>query len=161
MISKEHPGSVTDLEVLRRHAEEVNQMLGETHMLADKGYRGNTRVPNCVVVSATREVEKRQRLIVERFFGRLKSTFMVFSRCWELSGGCFSTFFNIACALTNLSIMVSPLNQDDWDFNKKLLKKWKRVAIQRVESEREKRERRKTAGLDERREAIVSITQQL
>ena len=39
MISKERPGSVTDLEVLRRHAEEVNQMLGETHMLADKGYR--------------------------------------------------------------------------------------------------------------------------
>ena len=122
MISDEYPGSVSDLEVLRRHAEEVNQMLGDTRMLADKGYRGNTRVPNCMVVSPTRKVEKRQRLMVERFFGRLKSTFMVFATCWEFSGNCFSAFFNIACALTNLSIMVSPLNHDDWDFNKKLLK---------------------------------------
>ena len=42
MISEEYPGSVSDLEVFRRHAEEVNQMLGETRMLADKAYRGNT-----------------------------------------------------------------------------------------------------------------------
>ena len=35
MISKENPGSVADIEVLCRHADEVNVMLGETKMLAD------------------------------------------------------------------------------------------------------------------------------
>ena len=85
MVSAEYPGSVPDLEVLRRHTNEVNAMLGETRMLADKGYRGDTGVPNCVVVSSA--VEKRQRLMVERFFGRLKNYFIVFSRIWDLSPG--------------------------------------------------------------------------
>ena len=85
MVSAEYPGSVPDLEVLRRHSNEVNAMLGETRMLADKGYRGDTGVPNCVVVSSA--VEKRQRLMVERFFGRLKNYFIVFSRIWDLSPG--------------------------------------------------------------------------
>ena len=72
MISQEYPGSVADIELLRRHAFEVNAMLGDSQMLADLGYRGETNVPNCQVVCQTSEIEKRTRLIVERFFGRLK-----------------------------------------------------------------------------------------
>ena len=85
MISNEYPGSRADIEVLRRHAEEVNRMLGPTKMLADKGYIGDTHVPNCTVVNNHNEAERRARVIVERFFGRLKGTFIVFSRIWELS----------------------------------------------------------------------------
>ena len=77
MISKAVGGSVTDLVILKRHADEVNQMLGATTVLADKGYRGDTRVTNCRVVSQENEAERSARVIVERFFGRLKNTFIV------------------------------------------------------------------------------------
>ena len=40
MVSQENPGCFPDVEILRRHAQQVNQILGETVMLADKGYRG-------------------------------------------------------------------------------------------------------------------------
>ena len=113
MITKEYPGSTADIEVLRRHADEVNRMIDETTMLADKGYQGETGVPNCHVVSGAIEAEVENRLNVERFFGRLKSTFMVFSKRWELTGPCFSLYFDLACALTNLAILVAPLNKDD------------------------------------------------
>ena len=131
MISQEYPGSVADIEVLRRHSFEVNEMLRDSQMLADLGYRGETNVPNCHVVRQTSETEKRTRLIVERFFGRLKNYFIVFSRTWELSPRCFSAFFDLACALTNLTILVSPLNQEDWVFNVNLLRKWKRQEVER------------------------------
>ena len=72
MTSKEYPGSVADIEVLRRHANEVNEMLGETKMLADKGYRGDPLVPNCLVVSQDNQAETNARLVVERFFRSLE-----------------------------------------------------------------------------------------
>ena len=105
MISKAYPGSTADIEVLRRHAAEVNQMLGPSHVLADKGYRGDTRVPNCQVAADGNEAERRARVIVERFFGRLKKTFIVFARQWELSWTAFSDYFDIACGLTNVAII--------------------------------------------------------
>ena len=57
MISDEYPGSVADIEVLRRHVE-VNRMLGGSHMLADKWYRCDTGVPHCFVASEKRSREK-------------------------------------------------------------------------------------------------------
>ena len=92
MISKAHPGSVSDLEVLRRHSAEVNEMIGASRMLADRGYRGVTGVTNCIVVSEGNPVEQRARVLVERFFGRLKSVFFVFSGVWELSRNAFDDF---------------------------------------------------------------------
>ena len=58
MISKAHPGSVADIEVLKRHSQQVNQMLGRTTVLADKGYRGDPGVPNLRVVSRANAAEK-------------------------------------------------------------------------------------------------------
>ena len=83
-----------------------------------------------------------------------RNYFIVFSRIWELSPRCFSTFFDLACALTNLTILVSPLNQDDWVFNANLLRKWKRREVQRQRALKEKRERFKTRRLQEREEMI-------
>ena len=80
MISKAVGGSVADLVVLKRHADEVNQMIGATTVLADQGYRGDTRVTNLRVVSQANEAERSARVIVERFFGRLKNTVIVFAR---------------------------------------------------------------------------------
>ena len=58
MISAEYPGSVPDVEILTRHAEDVNRMIGPTRVLADKGYRGVTQVPNLHVVTDENEAEK-------------------------------------------------------------------------------------------------------
>ena len=80
MISQEHPGSVPDVEIMKRHAEDVNWIIGPTLVLADKGYRGVTKVPNLHVVTDENEAEKRARVIVERFFGRLKNAFVIFAR---------------------------------------------------------------------------------
>ena len=98
MVSEAYPGSVPDIEVLKRHAEEVNNLLGVTTMLADDGYRGDTRVNNLTLASNGGEGERRVRLLVERFFGRLKNVFFVFSKTWELSYTSFDNFFDIACA---------------------------------------------------------------
>ena len=159
MISEEFPGSVADIEVLRRHATAVNAMLGETKMLADKGYRGDTGVPNCLVVSGMHDAETRQRLVVERFFGRLKNYFIVFARRWELSPRCFSRFFDLSCALTNLTILSSPLNQEDWVFNNNLLLQWERQNIERMERARLRREERKWRRTEEREALILSTVE--
>ena len=95
MVPKEYPGSFPDVEVLRRHAQEVNRLLGETVMLADKGYHGETGVVNCRVVTGANEVETRNRLIVERFFGLMKSMFIVFSVGPPCSGHLFIGQFSI------------------------------------------------------------------
>ena len=93
MISKAVGGSVSDIVVLKRHAQEVNQMLGATTVLADLGYRGETHVTNLCVVSQANQAKRRARVIVERFFGRLKNKFIVFARTWELSWTSFDGFF--------------------------------------------------------------------
>ena len=147
MISQAHPGSVTDIEVLRRHSAEVNEMIGASRMLADKGYRGDTCVPNCKVVSRGNAIEQRARVLVERFFGRLKNVFFVFSGVWELSPRSFDVFFDIACALTNIMLLTSPLNYDDWHFNEAVLRKWAKEVLQKAEHNRDKYQRKKTNRL--------------
>ena len=134
-------------------------MLGATQILADKGYRGDTRVPNLVVVSGVNEIQKRARLIVERFFGRLKNSFIVFSRTWELAWEKFSDYFDVACALTNTIITISPLNLQDWEFNQKVYDKWAKQVEARARHNREKYERKKTARLEQRESISATISQ--
>ena len=157
MISQEHPGSVPDEEILKRHAEDVNRMIGPTRVLADKGYRGVTQVPNLHVVTDENEAEKRARVIVDRFFGRLKNSFVVFARPWELSWRRFSDLFDIGCALTNVLLVIHPLNIDDWDFNDGIFRKWKKQMEERAQRNKERYERRKTARLREREMASSLI----
>ena len=147
MVSEARPGSVTDIVVLKDHAEQVNHMLGVTMMLADDGYRGDTRVNNLILASNGGEGETRARLIVERFFGRLKNVFFVFSQIWELSYRSFDDFFDIACALSNIMILLSPLNFDDWEFNACLLKKWEREIEAAVLNNKDKYQRKKMKRL--------------
>ena len=116
---------------------------------------------NCRVVTRASEAETRNRLIVERFFGRLKSVFFVFSKRWELTGACFSLFFDTAPALTNLTILVAPLNQDDWEFNNNLIERWKREVHDRIVLGQERRERMRTRRALEREEMIMSMLNDL
>ena len=126
MISDTYPGSVADITVLRNNAAEVNAMLGESTLIADKGYRRGCLVPGWALVEDDAGMRVRQqRVLVELFFGQLKNGFVVFSRKWTLGFACFSSFFDTACGLTNLLILVHPLNYDDWVFNNNLLLLWK------------------------------------
>ena len=159
MVSEAFLGSVPDIEVLKRHAEEVNNLLGVTKMLADDGYRGYTRVNNLTLASNGGEGERRVRLLVERFFGRLKNVFFVFSKTWELSYTSFDNFFDIACALSNIMILLSPLNFDDWEFNECLLRKWERDIERAMLNNTNKYERKKAKKLlDQQMVSHMSLT---
>ena len=156
MISDAYPGSVADITVLRNHAAEVNAMLGESTLIADKGYRGDCLVPGLVVVDDDAGMRVRQqRALVERFFGRLKNSFVVFSQKWALGFACFSSFFDMACGLTNLLILVHPLNYDDWVFNNNLLL-WE---LEVQESENKKREKEERKGREGDLNAMSSSLQ--
>ena len=156
MISDEHPGSVSDITVLRRHAREVNRMLGQSSMLADKGYRGDTLVPNVIVVGDHLDEHIcAYRLIVERFFGRLKNTFIVFSQRWTMDVSSFSDFFDVACGLTNLLILVEPLNHDDFVFNNNILLMWLNEIEENEENRRVKEAARRERRRLERDELIL------
>lgn len=157
MISKEYPGSVSDITVLRLHAPEVNRMLGQSSMLADKGYRGDTFVPNVVVVGDHLDPHIcAYRLIVERFFGRLKNTFIVFSQRWTLDNCTFSDYFDVACGLTNLLILVEPLNHDDWVFNNNILVLWINQMEVNAENRKKKEEERRERRRLEREDLILA-----
>ena len=133
-------------------------MLGQSSMLADKGYRGDTLVPNTIVVGD--HLDQRicaYRLVVERFFGRLKNTFIVFSRRWTLDIDSFSDFFDVACGLTNLTILVDPLNHGDWVFNNNILLMWVNEIQENEENRRMKEAARRERRRLEREELILNI----
>ena len=132
-------------------------MIGPTRVLADKGYRGITQVPNLYVVTEENEVETRTRVIVERFFGRLKNSFAVFRRPWELSWRCFSDLFDIGCGLTNVLLVIHSLNLNDWIFNDCVFRKWERQMQERARRNKARYERKKTTRLQEREMASALI----
>ena len=57
LISKAYPGSVHDMTILRGHAGELNELLGEKKVLTDMGYVGAQRdVPGVVVCGPNDQV---------------------------------------------------------------------------------------------------------
>ena len=118
VISKAYHGSVHDIQIMREHADELNEILGDKTMLGDLGYIGGGRdVHGLVVCDQANEELRRRRVLVECFFGRLKSLWSVFSSKWPIDEKFFDRFFNIACALTNVDILYRPLQEVDHQFN--------------------------------------------
>ena len=157
MISDAYQGSAADITILKNHAAQVNVMLGESTLLADKGYRGDCLVPGLVVADDEAGLlVRQQRALVERFFGRLKNSFVVFSQKWTLGITSFSSFCDTACGLTNLLILVHPLNYDDWVFNNNLLMLWEREVQENERMKRTREERERERRLLEREELIVA-----
>ena len=118
LITPAFPGSVHDMSVLRSHAQEVRNVLGGKALLADLGYRGaENDIPTIIVCGEQDELRSR-RVLVECFFGRLKTLFFILSRTWTMKEEFFDTFFNIACAITNLDVLNRPLQAADYDFNR-------------------------------------------
>ena len=118
VISKAYPGSVHDIQIMREHADELNDILGDKTMLADLGYIGGGRdVHGLIVCDQANDQLRRKRVLVECFFGRLKNLWSVFSSKWHIDEKFFDRFFNIACALTNVDVLYRPLQEVDNEFN--------------------------------------------
>ena len=118
LISNAYPGSVHDIVILRGHADELNEVLGDKTMLADLGYIGSQRdVPGVVVCGDDNYALRRRRVLVECLFGRLKCLWSIFSSKWRVDEKYFDRFFNVACALTNIDIFYRPLRDEDRDYN--------------------------------------------
>ena len=118
IISKSFPGSVTDIQVLRSHADEVNAILGGSSMLADLGYRGvQLDVPTVMVCDREHIPDRTRRVLVECYFGRLKMLWSVFATRWKLGEQAFDAFFDLACCFTNADVLRRPLGEADKVFN--------------------------------------------
>ena len=155
IVSKAYPGSVHDITILRDHVQVINNTLGGKALLADLGYRGAQHdVPTLIVCDDEAEHLRTKRVLVECFFGRLKLLWSVFSTKWKLGEEFFDTFFDIACALTNLDILHRPLRQDDSVFNEGVLNLILEDLQMRADRQREANERylihrRETLGIEE------------
>ena len=83
-----------------------------------------------------RDALRSRRVIVECFFGRLKSLWSVFARAWTLEKEDFDIFFDIACGLTNVHILLYPLQQADLLFNAGVLNLIKARVLREREAQR-------------------------
>ena len=141
-VSTGRPGSVHDVTVMRSDSAAINQLVGRSTLLGDKGYRGGeSSVPMLFVVEdETRRELRVQRTLVECFFGRLKNKYKAFGRKWFLGVDMFDGFFDCACALTNADILVNPLSVDDQRHNQNILNSWQAEEADRRESRRRRNE---------------------
>ena len=62
-----------------------------------------------VVEDVDPDAFRNKRVLVECFFGRLKKKYGVFGAKWTMSVELFDIFFDCACAMTNVDIMLTPL----------------------------------------------------
>ena len=93
IISPSFPGSVHDVMVLRSHAEQINDVMQGRSLLADLGYRGAEHDIPTIIVCGRHDRELRAfRVVVECFFGRLKSLCSIFSTTWTLDEDEFNLF---------------------------------------------------------------------
>ena len=92
LVTRAWPGSVQDVRVLRSHAEEVRNLIGERKLLADLGYAGSQRDVPGIVVCGDEEELRRVRVLVECFFGRLKCIWVPFPRYALLTSGTLIAF---------------------------------------------------------------------
>ena len=153
IVSRAFPGSVHDINILRSHTDEVNGVLGGRSLLADLGYRGaNVDVPTIIVCDAAHPQHRVRRVLIECFFGRLKSLWRVFSTTWVLGEEAFDTFFDLACCFTNMDILHRPLRDADRIFNLGVLN-----LIRMTQEEESERRRLMNRAYLERRQARLGL----
>ena len=118
IISRAFPGSVHYMRVFRSHVDDIRNVIGQRHILADLGYVGARRdIPGVIVCGQEDTQLRARRVLVECFFGRLKCLWGIFSETWIMEERYFDCFFDIDCGLTNIDILNLPLNLEDEAFN--------------------------------------------
>jgi hypothetical protein len=130
------PGAVHDMMLFREHVGDVEALIagheGEpVHVLADKGDIGVSGSARVVLVTPARRpaggwLTRDQlranatigsaRVIVENFFGRLKTKFRILAGRWAQREDLYPTIFEVCCALVNYAIRSgggSPLRAEE------------------------------------------------
>ena len=138
-------------ELFEKHPDQPHKILG------DKGYQNSDSdilVTPYKGNTATLPREKLRfnqnlgqvRIIVENFFGRLKSRYEIMSNVFRGDHKTYEDYFTICCALVNFEQIVCdhPLREEDSDFYKKLLVTMQRD-IKRREEEKVKRKQKLAA----------------
>lgn len=121
------PGSVHDLTIAREHVDEIQEFLakdeeeqqeeGETWaVLVDTGFVGlehNLNAMHPFKRAAGRDLNYNrrlagQRVICERWYGRLKSRHRIMASKYRNDRDDYVTHFQLCAALTNFTVMVAP-----------------------------------------------------
>ena len=108
MISPSFPGSVHDITILRSHARQLRDILGERALLADLGYRGAERDVPTLVICGPNNDARRRRVIIECYFGRLKCLWAIFARKWSFSEDQFDAFLTSPAPSRTLMSFIDP-----------------------------------------------------
>ncbi|KAH7815639.1 putative DDE superfamily endonuclease [Monocercomonoides exilis] len=97
-ISFVHTGSTHDFTVFKEHCPLFKDQLKGSKIQADSAYIGAKPELDAIITQlvGTQELASK-RVIVERFFGRLKTLFPVFRRQWPFEPDRISDYFIVAC----------------------------------------------------------------
>ncbi|KAH7815507.1 putative DDE superfamily endonuclease [Monocercomonoides exilis] len=141
-ISHVQTGSTHDFVLFKDHLPQFESQLGGAKILADSAYIGARPELGAIISKPVGTPElASKRVIVERFFGRLKTLFAVFRRPWPFEVERVAEYFTIACCLTNFHILKNPLTAVDSDANSRFIgylmqSHEKKVEAKRIANER-------------------------
>lgn len=171
-IITEIPGATNDKKVFDDHDDELQELFklhpNSPHMiLADKGYQdSNSDIIISPFKGKTSDLTREKlvfnqklgevRIIVENFFGRLKSRYEIMSSIYRCSHDHYTNIFILCCALVNFEQIECdhPLRNDDMRFYQRLqasIKQKKKEKEEKAKAKRihQARLRRRIFGLDE------------
>jgi hypothetical protein len=149
-------GATHDLEIFRKTQCELDTII-EHHeelpdkVLGDKGYQAQDieclitphkgRIENLTrTEKAFNDRHAKSRIVIENFFGRLKSRYAIISTKYRSDHDHYHDAFSLCCALVNFEIRncSSPLRKEDADF-------YARMNVQIRNEEDERRQQQLTA----------------
>ena len=113
------------MKILRETADDVKEMIQETKLLADQGYKGSDEVvPGIVVTNKSVEHQelRRRKVRIERFFGRLKCKFAILSGKFPLNDDFFDLVFDTCSSILNVELMRKPLKSGEEEIEQNHLK---------------------------------------
>ncbi|GKT14999.1 hypothetical protein ADUPG1_010598 [Aduncisulcus paluster] len=125
IVHSGYPASLHDKRLFDLTAGEISPYFMGYQMLGDSAYEGCQRGPNPVDMlvslhSATSEAERTEfhqrsqdRLIVEQYFGRLKSVWKILQGRYGFGGDTYADLFVLCCSLTNMLVTRQPLRKMD------------------------------------------------
>ncbi|RLN97163.1 hypothetical protein BBJ28_00019456 [Nothophytophthora sp. Chile5] len=126
----------------------------EWAVLTDKGYQGLANDFRAVHPTKARRLQplslaesrrnddiSHDRVVVENFFGRLKTLWGICADKWKWDEGSYDLFFRACVALTNTSIRLRPLRDDDGNLYEKYDARLCEIGTAIMEKETRKRKR--------------------
>ncbi|KAH7825432.1 putative DDE superfamily endonuclease [Monocercomonoides exilis] len=136
-VSSIHTGSTHDFSIFKEHFPQFKAQLGGSKVLADSAYIGARADLDAYITKpvGTPQLASR-RVIVERYFGRLKTLFAVFRHNWPFQVEKIADYFIVTCALTNFHILHNPLTGLDCEANQRFINERYLITTRKTEARR-------------------------